>query len=286
MRRLIQYFGLLFVLVLIGAGCQLIEDGQVGLGPTPEGEMVAHFIDVGQGDATLLAGPDFTVLIDAGRHDRDDVVPYLKAAGVKALDLLVATHPHADHIGQMDEVLAQFPVEEVWMNGAEHTSSTFERVVDAIAASDATYYEPRAGERFQIGSLLLEVIHPEQLPEDLNEGSIGLRAVYGQVAFLFTGDAGETSEKEMISRGHHLNADIFQMGHHGSSTSNSKAFVEAVSPDVAIYSAGKGNSYGHPHREVIQLFSDLNIPVYGTDRHGTIRIVTDGSTYTVEPEHE
>lgn len=264
------------------AGCMPLEaEPSITL---PQGGMEAHFIDVGQGDATLLMGPDFTVLIDTGRHDREDVVPYLKEAGVEKLDLLVGTHPHADHIGQMDEVLRQFPVKEVWMSGAEHTSRTFERAIEAIAASEASYYEPRAGEQFQIGSLLLEVLHPETLPQDLNNGSIVIRAIYGDVIFLFMGDAEKPAEEEILLRDHNIQAHILHVGHHASSTSSHKAFVEAVDPEVAIYSAGQDNEYGHPHREVLALFEELNIPVYGTDRHGTIIVQTDGTSYGVETE--
>lgn len=281
-----NFLAVLFILILIftTAGC-LPFDAELGSDPRPGG-MQAHFLDVGQGDATLLMGPDFTVLIDAGRHDREDVVPYLTRAGVEKLDLLVATHPHSDHIGQMDEVLKQFPVDEVWMNGAEHTSRTFERTVEAIADSEASYYEPRAGEQFQIGSLEVEVLHPQTLPQDLNNGSIVIRVIYGDVSFLFTGDIEKPAEEEILSQGHDVEADIYHMGHHGSSTSNHKAFVEAVNPEVAIYSAGQGNEYGHPHKEVLALFEALGIPVYGTDRYGTIIVRTDGKTFKVETEKE
>ncbi|CAN5839028.1 hypothetical protein BH23ACT5_BH23ACT5_21190 [soil metagenome] len=126
---------------------------------TPD-ELVVYFFDVGQGDATLLAGPDFTILIDAGRHDRSDVVSHLQRSGVEAIDLLVGTHPHADHIGQIPDVLAAFPVTEVWMSGDSHTTQIFERTLDAIADSDAGYHEPRAGESLSIGSALVEVVNP------------------------------------------------------------------------------------------------------------------------------
>jgi competence protein ComEC len=112
--------------------------------------LIVHFIDVGQGDATLFAGPDFTILVDAGRHDRNDVVPYLQSVGVESIDLLVGTHPHADHIGQFPEVLNAFPVNEVWMSGDSHTTRTFERALDAILASDTGYHEPRAGEVYAV----------------------------------------------------------------------------------------------------------------------------------------
>ncbi|QOY35733.2 MBL fold metallo-hydrolase [Anaerobacillus isosaccharinicus] len=240
-----------------------------------------HFIDVGQGDATLLVGPNFTVLIDAGRHDRNDVVPYLKSVGVWEIDLLVGTHPHADHIGQMDKVLEAFPVKEVWMSGDPHTSRTFEHVLNAILDHDVDYYEPRAGEQFEIGSLLLKIVNPVKLSGDFHEGSIGLVATFGEVSILFTGDAEKQTEEAMLARKEPVQAQIFQLGHHGSSTSNIEKFLNAVSPEVTIYSAGADNSYGHPHREVIDRLGKMNIPVYGTVENGTIVITTDGSSYAV-----
>jgi competence protein ComEC len=250
---------------------------------TPQGELIAHYFDVGQGDATLLAGPDFTILIDAGRHDRSDVVPHLVTAGVQAIDLLVGTHPHADHIGQFPAVLGKFPVTEVWMSGNTHTTLTFERAIDAILASGAAYHEPRAGEVYQIGSARVEVVNPESLTGNLHQGSVSLRIIFGEVAFLFTGDAEAPTETAMIARGHPLHAQILQLGHHGSGTSSTLAFLQAVNPEVAIYSAGRNNSYGHPHDEVIDRLQSLGIAIYGTDVNGTIRVISDGATYRVEP---
>ncbi|WP_257008122.1 MBL fold metallo-hydrolase [Bacillus sp. FJAT-45350] len=249
-------------------------------------ELSVHFIDVGQGDATLFLGPDFTILVDVGRHDRNDVVPYLKSVGVTEFDIVVGTHPHADHIGQLDKVLMEFPTDEVWMSGDEHTTRTYERVIDAIASTGVSYYEPRAGEVFEVGSLVIEVINPETLTGDFHEGSLALRAVYGDISFLLTGDVEKQTEEEIITRGHKLQSTIFQLGHHGSSTSNTEPFLKAVKPELAIYSAGLNNDYGHPHREVISLLDSLNIPIKGTDINGTIIINTDGSNYRIEKEKE
>ncbi len=247
--------------------------------PVLTGEATFHFIDVDQGDATLLIGPDFTVLFDAGRHDREDVVPYLRSVGVEKIDLLVGTHPHADHIGQMDKVMKAFSVKEVWMSGDSHSTQTFERVLNTIIVQEIDYYEPRAGEQFQIGSLALTVVNPVELTGDFHEGSISLVATYGEVSVLFTGDAEKQTEEAMLARKEPIQAQIFQLGHHGSSTSNIKSFLEIVAPEVAIYSAGLNNSYGHPHREVIERLSKMNIPVYGTIENGTIIIATDGRSY-------
>ncbi len=247
------------------------------------GEMLeVHFIDVGQGDATLLLGPDFKVLIDAGRHDRNDVVPYLKSVGVEELDLVVGTHPHADHIGQLDKVLKEFRVTEVWMSGDSHTSKTFERVLDAILDSQVNYNEPRSGETYKIGSTTIEVLNPNALTGDFHEGSIAVRIVFEEIAIVFTGDVEAPVERQIIIRGHNLKAQIIQLGHHGSTTSNSREFLDIVKPEIAIYSAGEDNSYGHPHQEIIQRLQGMGIGIYGTDVDGTIVIITDGKTYDVK----
>lgn len=248
----------------------------------PQEEMVVHYIDVDQGDATLLIGPDFTILIDAGRHDRNDVIPYLKSVGIDTIDLFILTHPHADHIGQADKVLNEYKVSEVWASGNEHTSRTFERVIDAIVESGASYVEPKAGEQYQIGAAEITILHPdEQLSGDLNDDSLSMKIDYGGVRFIFTGDAEQGAEKKMLQSKLSLKAQILHVGHHGSRTSSSQAFLDAVKPQIAIYSAGADNSYGHPHDEVIQRLKDMNITIYGTDTHGTVIVKTDGITYDV-----
>ncbi len=249
-----------------------------------DGALTVYFFDVGQGDATLLAGPNWTIVIDAGRHNRSDVVPHLQSAGVESIDLLIGTHPHADHIGQFPQILETFPVREVWMCGDSHSSRTFERALDAILSSGAAYHEPRAGESYRMGSALIEVLHPVELTGNLNESSICVRVTFGQVSVVLTGDAEAASERAMIQRGHNLSAQILRLGHHGSETSSTREFLEAVRPEVAIYSAGEGNSYGHPHDVVLQRLARMGIPVLGTDRHGTIHVQTDGTTYQVTSE--
>ncbi len=271
---------IILALVIIATfGCGTVDNKQGSGNYT-----TIYFIDVDQGDATLFMGPDFTVLVDAGRHNRSDVVPFLQKAGVSRIDLLVGTHPHADHIGQMDKVLKAFPVSEVWLSGDIHTTRTFERVIDAILASEANYHEPRAGEQFQVGSLHIDIINPTELTGDFHEGCIGMRLVYGQMAILLTGDIEKDIEKKMINEKRPLAAQIFQLGHHGSSTSNSQEFLQAVNPEVAIYSAGRDNSYGHPHREVVELIESMGIALFGTDIHGTIRLTTDGISYEITTE--
>ncbi|SDY89625.1 Metal-dependent hydrolase, beta-lactamase superfamily II [Evansella caseinilytica] len=243
--------------------------------------LTVHYIDVGQGDATLLQTKDTAVLIDGGRHDQNEVVPYLLDQGIEEIDLLIGTHPHSDHIGQFVPIIETFSVKEVWMSGGETASSTFENTLDAILAADAEYYEPRAGEVFQIGSLSIEVLHPRELSGDLNHDSISTRIMFGETVFLFTGDAEQEAEREMLATGLELKSHIYKAGHHGSSTSSSERFIERVSPEIVIISAGANNSYGHPHQEVINMFATTGTPIYGTYSQGTVIVTTDGADYEV-----
>lgn len=246
-----------------------------------EWPLIVHFFDVDQGDAILFQGEDFTILIDAGRHDRSDVVPHLERAGVDYIDLFIGTHPHADHIGQCAAVVRRFPVGEVWLSGETHTTLTFERCIDAILESEAGYREPRAGEAYQVGSARIEVLHPADLSGSPNNNSIVVRIVYGDVAFLMTGDAELEAELSMLERGHDVTADVLKLGHHGSRTSSSQVFLQAVQPALAVYSAGRDNSYGHPHWETLRTLEKLGITLFGTDVHGTVRVATDGRDLAV-----
>ncbi|WP_262499780.1 MBL fold metallo-hydrolase [Planococcus sp. ANT_H30] len=243
-----------------------------------------HYIDVGQGDATLVEFEGFLMLIDAGHWKSTQVVDYLKQQGIKEIDIVVGTHPDADHIGQLAQVIGEFEVGEVWMSGNTSSSNTFTNALQAIEASDTAYDEPKTGDIFDVGSLQIEVLHPKELTGAANEESISLRITYGDVDFVFTGDAGITEEQQMIDSGIELNAEILRLGHHGSNTSTSAAFLKAVNPDVAIYSAGADNSYGHPHAEVIAAVENAGAEVYGTDVNGTIVVETDGKSYRVKTQ--
>ncbi len=249
--------------------------------------LVAHVLDVGQGSALLLLHPEVTVLVDTGRHDRSDVVPALRARGVTAIDLLVVTHPHADHIGQFDDVMAAFPVAEVWWNGSTATSATFGRAVAALESSTAHYEEPRAPAAASVGPLTVDVVNPWPGADlrELNDASLALRFTYGAVSLLVTGDAEETAERRMAAQAPQLlRSDVLVVGHHGSRTSSIPSFLDAVAPTLAVWSAGVGNSYGHPHAEVIGALGGRGITVLGTASHGTVTITTDGAGLEVRSE--
>ena len=253
----------------------------------PDGDLEVHFIDVGQGDATLLVAPDATVLVDAGRHDRSDVMPYLVGAGVDTLDLVAITHPHADHLGQFEQVIRGLDVAEVWWSGSTHTTQTFDRALAALEDSGAAYEEPRSGDATALGSLTIDILNPpsDHSLDDLHDAGLAMRITYGDVRFLFTGDAEAGTERRMVDADPDLvSADVYQVGHHGSQTSTSQPFLDAMAPQIAVYSAGDGNQYGHPHAEVIDRLADASVAVYGTDVHGSLVITTDGDQISVHPE--
>ncbi|WP_280770856.1 MBL fold metallo-hydrolase [Salipaludibacillus daqingensis] len=243
-------------------------------------ELSVHFIDVGQADATLFnftyEDEEYTVLFDTGNWNRNDVKTYIKSQDIHSIDVLIGSHPHADHIGQMDLIIHEFNIDEIWMSGDIASSQTFDRVLDAIESSDADYDEPRSGDEFQVGPLTIEFFNPESLTGDLHEGSLSAKFSYGEVSFLLTGDAESQTERAMINRGHDLQSDVLQLGHHGSDTSTTSEFLEAVSPEKAVISAGANNSYGHPHDSVVDRVVQADVTLYSTVDHGTIIMETKG----------
>jgi competence protein ComEC len=259
----------------------------------PADELAVHFLDVGQGDATLLVaddadGSEVAMLVDAGRHDRDDLVPVLDALGLERIDLVVITHGHSDHIGQLPQVLEGFDVDEVWMSGTPHTTRTFERAVSAIEASDAAYAEPRSGDHAYLGPLRIEVLHPVELTGDHHEDSLVVRVVHGEVRVLFTGDAEAATERDLVERhGNGLRAEIYQVGHHGSRTSSNTEFLARVRPRLAVWSAEADNRYGHPHPEATDRLDATGAMILGTAIHGRITVVSDGQDFEVHcPQRE
>lgn len=249
-----------------------------------DGDLEVHFIDAGQGDATLLVAPDATVLVDAGRHTATDVVDYLESEEVTAIDVVAITHPHADHIGQFPDVLERFAVAEVWWSPTMHTTDTFTRAVEALEGSDAAFEEPAASDTTEVGSLHFTFVNPPAggTDGDLHDNALAFRVTFGDITLLFTGDAERRTEERMLAAGHDLRASVYQVGHHGSSSSSSQSFLDVVSPQVAVYSAGRDNAFGHPHAEVLDRLEAGGVEVYGTDRHGTVVITTDGTDLHVE----
>lgn len=245
-----------------------------------EGKLQVHFIDVGQGDATLIVTSDGkTALIDAGPNsDEDRLLSYLDSKNVETIDLLFFTHPHEDHIGGGDAVILQYDIGQIIMPDCTSSSSTFERLLSAADKKDIYITTAEHGDTFTLAGCRFEIFGPITVPEnDANNASLVIRLTYGDTAFLFSGDAEKTEEEAVLQKYEdRLQADVYQVGHHGSSTSTSQAFLEAIRPSIAVISCGKDNKYGHPHAETLTLLQSLKINIYRTDQSGNILLLSDG----------
>ncbi|NLO09149.1 MAG: MBL fold metallo-hydrolase [Clostridiales bacterium] len=239
-----------------------------------------HFIDVGQGDAILIQSDDSHILIDAGeRHASDTLIGYLKDNGVTKLDYVIGTHPHSDHIGGLANVINNFQIGKIIMSNAVSTSKTFEELLDTIADNNLKITKPIIGTEYTIGNASFIIIAPNESDyKNLNDYSVGIKLVHKENTFVFTGDAETNSENEMLQNGIDLKADVFKLAHHGSSTSNSDDFLNALDPHICIISAKKDNSYGHPHVEIMKAMKDRDIHLYRTDEQSTIILESDGVT--------
>ncbi len=247
--------------------------------PIPESDagLTLHFIDVGQGDCTLIESKGRFALIDGGEYkERNKVISYLSLVGVQELDFIIATHPHSDHIGGLSEVIRHFNPSLLLLPDVE--SDSWEYVLDAADERNAICETPKPYDTYKIGSATLTVLSPdsEEVYSNLNNYSIVTRVEYGDSSFMLTGDAEALVEKSLVQSESDLSADVLKCGHHGSSTSSCDAFLDAVNPQAAIISCGKDNDYGHPHKEVIKALDERNIPVWRTDLAGSIKATTDG----------
>lgn len=239
------------------------------------------YIDVGQGDSILITTPDgVNMLIDAGEGEGKSgaVTSYLTQRGIDEIDTVIATHPHSDHINAMDEVLDSTEVEHFYMPDVSHTTKDFENMLDALEDVE-DIKAVKAGDNFSLGQQVsCRVLAPcSESYEDLNDYSVVLKLTYGETDFIFMGDAEALSEEEILAAGEDVSADVLKCGHHGSSSSSSPDFVEAVDPQYAVISCGVDNSYGHPDSETLSVLDSFGITVLRTDKQGTITIESDGN---------
>ncbi len=250
--------------------------------PLPSGNPLrVHFIDVGQGDSELIQTPNGqTLLIDGGDTDTG-IVQYLQSIGVQRIDLMIATHPHSDHIGGLVQVLQAFSVAKVVTNGQLDTTTIYEHFLDAITASKAAYIDIKRGDMLSLDGIDFHCLSPVATTNpDLNENSIVLQFTYGQTKFLMMGDAGGDTESALLAANLLAKVNILKVGHHGSSTGSTPAFLNVIKPDVAIYSAGINNIYGLPDQQTISALRAAGATVYGTDQNGTIVITVNQNGYT------
>ena len=249
-----------------------------------QAQIAVHFVDVGQGDCAIVETPDGNILIDAGTKQSEAAIRRcIDDLGITAFAYAIFTHPHADHIGSAAALVEAYPIDSVVMPNAVSTSKTFEKLVAAIEEKDCRVIEGKAGKHLTLGALTIDLLAPCKAYDDLNNMSVVVLLTYGNGTFLFTGDAETLSETDMLEIGVPP-CDVLKVGHHGSSTSSSEAFIEAVSPQIAVISVGDGNSYGHPHASTLDRLEAHDVQIYRTDLCGTITITCDGTQFGIETE--
>ena len=295
-RRRNLLFAFLSVLFLLG--CQDIR----GLTPTdgPSGQpsdaptMGLVVLDIGQGDSILVISPHGkTMLVDGGNSSRDGyqvILPYLQSHGLEKLDVMVLTHPDADHVGGLPTILRIVPVDFVVATGQVHTTAIYAEFLREVKNSrdsrGTKVLRGMAGVGVPFDSAVdLEVLGPGEdaiAGHDKNNASIVIRLTFGQIGVLLAGDAEREEEMWMLSRGFSMLAQVLKVSHHGSSTGSNDLLLEAIGGDVGLISCGADNPYGHPHAEALERFAGYGLEIYRTDKQGTLEVITDGSWWWTE----
>lgn len=242
-----------------------------------------YFLDVGQADSTLIINNNQTMLIDAGNNeDGNLIVKFIKSLGIEKIDYLVGTHAHEDHIGGMDDIINNFNIGTVYLPYTTEkttTTKTFEDVLDSLIAKNLSITTANIGDKFTLGNTNCEIMYVDNSePEDTNDQSICIRLEFKNESFLFMGDASGKVEKAR----NWPQTNVLKVAHHGSKTSTSKEFLKQVKPQIAIISVGKDNSYKHPSEQVLERLKSIKAKIYRTDELGTILLISDGVSNTVE----
>ncbi len=286
--------GFLLLLVLVFSqvtGCGNLLTGKfesssraVQVSKDTNGETLEiHFLDVGQGDATLIKQGDHAMLIDGGNNDKGTAVQsYLQYQGIQNLDYVIGTHPDADHVGGLDVVMYKFSWDTVILPDLQKDTKTYQEVLKVIEDKGKKITYPVAGDVYNLGNAEFTIIAPvkEDYGDNWNEYSVGILLQFGENRFVFTGDAEEEAEQDMIAQKIDLSADVLKAAHHGSDTANTMPFLEEVNPVSVVISCGEGNSYGHPRAGAMNNFRSIGAKVYRTDEQGTIVVVSDGREIT------
>lgn len=270
--------GIIVVLLAGYFGIDLTQDSKV----PKDSELMISYMDVGQGDAAYIKVNGNDILIDAGpRSNSKELLEQLKAKNIDNFELVIATHPHEDHIGGMVDVFKEYEVKAFYSPKITHTTKTYENLVKAVKDEGLKTKELKGGMVIDLGEgAKFEVFTPQKSEyEELNDYSPIMKLSFGATSYLFTGDAEKLAEEEALAKYKtSLDSDVIKFGHHGSSSSSSNAFIEAVSPKYGIISCAKDNKYGHPHRETLDIIKKYNIKTFRTDTDGEIILTSDGKS--------
>lgn len=281
MKKIYERFLCLMMAVMVILSGSLV-DSTTSLA-VDQDKMEVHFIDVGQGDSTLITYGEHAMLIDAGDDTKGTAIQnYLQKRKIKKLDYLILTHPDADHIGGAPVIVTKFDIDKVFVSNYEKDNKTYQKLIQALDDKRLKYTTPKVGSQYSLGKVSFTILAPNDKYDNPNDASIGLLVKNGNNKFLFTGDAGADAEKDILDNDIDLSADVYKVGHHGSRYSTSKAFFKAVKPSYAVISCAEGNAYGHPHAETLNTLRTNGVKVYRTDEQGTIVATSDGRKITFD----
>jgi competence protein ComEC len=246
---------------------------------TNPNEIKVHFIDVNQGDSILIQVNYKNILIDSGPKDgKNKLLEYLTLLNIPQFDYVIATHPHEDHIGNMSYIINNYKVLNFYSPKIDNNTPSFENMAESLSRKNLKIKILKANSStINLGeNTSFEVFSPNlDSYDNLNNYSPIIKISYGNTSFLFTGDAEEDVEEEVLTKNFNLKSDVLKVGHHGSSTSTTKAFLASVNPKIAVISVGKNNSYGHPTENTLNKLKGTKI--YRTDLNGNIVITSDGN---------
>lgn len=248
-------------------------------GENPEKLLQVHFIDVGQGDATLITYDGHAMLIDGGDNSKGTAIQkYLMDNGIEKLDYVIGTHPDADHIGGLDVIIYKFNCDNIIMPDVGKDTKSYEDLIMSIEEKDYEIINPKEDMKLYMGDVEFTVLSPnkDKTYEDINDYSIVLRMEYKDISFIFAGDAGKLVMEDILTKDVELDCDVYKVAHHGSADSYCEDFYNKMSPAYMIISCGKDNDYNHPHKEIMDYIDKNNIITYRTDQNGDIVAYTDG----------
>lgn len=295
-KKALIYILLLFMIfITIAEGMGFDPFGWVkekfsGISVQADDNLTVNFIDVGQGDCIFISSEKENMLIDCGEASESvNVIEYLNDMGVKRIDYVVGTHPHSDHMGGMADIIRTYDIGEVIIPHLDDsdipTTRYFENFLDACSEKGLYITEAELGRTISLGDAAAEIIAPNSSNySGANNYSVGILLTHGKNDFLFTGDAEKLAEEEMLESGRLEHVRVYKAGHHGSDTSSSEDFLRVVSPDYSVIMCGAGNSYGHPHDEVVERLEEYTRNIYRTDLNGTVVFESDGINLQVRTE--
>ncbi len=247
-------------------------------------KMYVSFIDVGQGNCTLLRCDGKAILVDSGEVGAaQTVINYIKNLGIDELNCVLVTHPHTDHMGAMTKILYEFKIDDLIMPEIPEeiipTNKTYEKFLTAVSDNAGNVIAAKPGETYSYGEMKLEIFAPLRDYDNLNDMSAVSRISYGDTSVMFTGDATTTVEKDLLKKNINYSATVLNVGHHGSKTSSSEAWLRAVNPKYAVICCGVNNDYGHPHSLITKRLEEFGIEYFETDLLGTIVFESDSKNF-------